>query len=272
LIPWALAALLAAGAAETQGSGVRIGDLPWTQAEQILTAERIVVLPLGAGSKEHGPHLTLRNDEILADYLADRVLKERPVAMLPTLTYAYYPAFLEYPGSVSLAADTQRDVVVQICRSIARYGPRRFYVLNTGISTVPPLKASLELLAREGVLLRYTDLHVAGQAAEARVRQQEAGTHADEIETSMLLYIRPDTVRMDRAVKDGLPYKPGPFVREPKEGAHYSASGVYGDATLASIEKGRAVVEGLVADLLGELDALRAAAVPPGSPRSPLVP
>lgn len=270
MIQCLLAALLAAGGAP--GPGVRIGDIPWTEAEQVLTPERIVVLPLGAGAKEHGPHLTLRNDEILAEYLAARVLKERPVAMLPTLGYGYYPAFLEYPGSVSLSSDTQRDVVVQICRSIARYGPRRFYVLNTGISTLAPLEASAQILAREGVLLRATDLHVAGHAAEETVRQQEAGTHADEIETSMLLYIRPEAVRMDRAVKDGLPYKPGPLVRVPRPGAHHSPSGVYGDATLATLEKGRVVVEGLVADLLRDLDALLGSPVPAGSPRSPVEP
>ena len=63
-----------------------------------------LVLPLGAASKEHGPHLLLRNDEILANYLGRRVLAERPVAMLPTLTYGFYPAFLEYPGSTSVSA------------------------------------------------------------------------------------------------------------------------------------------------------------------------
>ena len=82
-----------------------------------------MVLPLGAAAKEHGPHLLLRNDEILAEYYARRVVEARPVAVLPTLTYGFYPAFLEYPGSVSLSDDTQRDAVVEIVRSIARHGP-----------------------------------------------------------------------------------------------------------------------------------------------------
>jgi creatinine amidohydrolase len=262
----------ALAAALALASGVAIADLPWTEAERILTPDRLVVLPLGAGAKEHGPHLPLRNDEILATYLSDRVLKERPVALLPTLTYGHYPAFLDYPGSVSLSADTQRDVVVQICRSIARYGPRRFYVLNTGISTAPPLQAASDALAREGVLMRFTNLRVAGHEAEERVRRQPAGTHADEIETSMVLYMRPEVVRMDKAVKDGLPGATGPLSRTPKPGTHLSPSGVYGDATLATVEKGRAVVEGLVAALLGDLDRLAQEAVPPGDPRSPLVP
>jgi len=250
---------------------VSLSQISWTDAEALLTPDRVVVLPLGAGAKEHGPHLTLGNDEILADYFARRVRESRPVALLPTLTYGFYPAFLEYPGSVSLAAETQRDVVVQICRSIARYGPRRFYVLNTGVSTARPLAAAAERLAAEGILMAFTDISKAGKAAEDAVRQQKHGTHADEIETSMVLYMRPGAVRMDKAVADGGVPAPGPLRRSPaaKDGL-ISPSGVFGDPTLASWQKGERIAEGVLADVLKDLDALAAAPLPPGEPRSPL--
>src|SRR5260221_10001718 len=59
-------------------AGVRLGDMPWPEAEKLLGAERVVVLPLGAGSKEHGPHLLLGNDHLLADGRAAPVLQSRP--------------------------------------------------------------------------------------------------------------------------------------------------------------------------------------------------
>src|SRR5207247_1835349 len=158
--------------------GLRRRDGRWTEAEPYLTRDRVVVLPLGAGAKEHGPHLPLGNDQIQAEYFARRAVEARPVALLPTLTYGFYPAFLEFPGSVSLSSDTQREAVAQICRSIARYGPRRFYVLNTGISTVRPLAETAEGLSREGIRLRYTDLRVAGKAVEDATRAQTLGNHA----------------------------------------------------------------------------------------------
>ena len=262
----------ARGAGTAAGpAGVRLGDLTWMEAEQALTPDRVVVLPLGAAAKEHGPHLLLRNDQILADYHARRVVEARPVALLPTLTYGFYPAFLEYPGSTSLSFATQRDAVVEIARSVARHGPRRFYVLNTGVSTVRPLREAAEALAREGVLLRFTDVTVAGRAAENAVREQKMGTHADEIETSMLLYMAPGTVRMERAVADGLVEKRGPLTRDAGNAAgHFSPSGVFGDPTLASWQKGALVTEAVVADILAEIDALAAAPPPPGEPRSPL--
>ncbi len=252
-------------------AGVRLGGLAWTEAEKLLTAERIVVLPLGAGAKEHGPHLPLGNDQILAEYLANRVLAERPIALLPTLTYGFYPAFLEYPGSVSLAAATQRDAVVQIARSVARHGPRRLYVLNTGVSTARPLEAAAGVLAAEGILLRFTDVLAAGREAEESVRQQPRGTHADEMETSMVLYMQPAAVRMEKAVADGLTGATGPLTRDAANRAgHYSPSGVYGDATLATWQKGQVVTEAKLAHILRDLDALAAAPLPGGTPRSPL--
>ena len=262
-----LPARAAAGAAP----GRRLPDMPWTEAEGFLSKERIVVLPLGAASKEHGPHLLLRNDEILAEYYARRVVEARPVAMLPTLTYGFYPAFLEYPGSVSLSFDTQRDAVVEICRSIARYGPRRFYVLNTGVSTLRPLKATAERLAAEGILMRFSDPLRAGHEAEEAVKEQKFGTHADEIETSMILYMEPQAVRMEKATAGGDASTKGPLTRDAsnKDGL-YSASGVFGDARLATWQKGERVVEAAVRDILAEIDALAKEALPAGTPGSPL--
>jgi acetamidase/formamidase/creatinine amidohydrolase/Fe(II)-dependent formamide hydrolase-like protein len=252
-------------------AGVRLGDMPWTEAEKLLGPDRVVVLPLGAGSKEHGPHLLLGNDQLLADGLAARVLQSRPVALLPTLTYGFYPAFLEYPGSVSLSFETQRDVVMQVARSIARYGPRRFYVLNTGVSTARPLKAAAEALAGEGILMRFTDIVQAGGAAEAAVRKEKTGTHADEIETSLMLYLAPSSVRMEKAVADGLIEHAGPLTRDPASATgHVSPSGVFGDPTLADWRKGREVSEAIVSAVLADIDTLAAATPPPGTPRSPL--
>jgi creatinine amidohydrolase len=242
--------------------GVELAELTWLQAEEVLTADAIVVIPLGAAAKEHGPHLRLDNDFRMASYLERRVLEAADVVVPPTVNYHFYPAFLEYPGSTHLGFDTARDLVVDIVRSLAGYGPRRFYVLNTGVSTLRPLAASAEALAAEGILLRFTDiLEVAGEV-EKQIRQQERGTHADEIETSMMLYIAPDRVDMERAVRDDSARGTGGLTRKPDGPGTYSKSGVWGDATLATVEKGRVVVETTVEGILRDLEELRAAPLP----------
>jgi creatinine amidohydrolase len=259
----ALGALLAMSASDAQDSapkpkGVLLENLTWQEAEKILRPDTIIVIPVGAESKEHGPHLKLANDWIMAEYLKGEVLKKSDVVIAPTVNYNYYPAFVEYPGSTTLRLETARDLMLDICHSLARYGPRKFYALNTGVSTMRPLKLVQAELAVENIQFRFTDiLHVSGDA-EARVKKEEGGTHADEIETSMMLFIAPATVDMSKAVKDYHPADGG-LTRDPHGKGAYSASGVYGDATLATREKGEILVTAMVEGILKEIEELRKA-------------
>lgn len=254
-------------AAAPADKGILLEKLTWQEAEKVLTPDTVVVIALGAAAKEHGPHLRLQNDWLMAEYLKNRVLRNAAVVVAPTINYHFYPAFVEYPGSTSLRLETARDLVVDIVKGLARFGPRRFYIVNTGVSTVRPLKAAAEVLAGEGIVLRFTDLLVAIGEVEKKVAKQEGGTHADEIETSMMLYIAPETVDMAKAVKDyHLPKGTGPFRRNPDAPGIYSPTGSWGDPTLATREKGERVTEALVAAILREIGELKEM-VPPNAGR-----
>jgi creatinine amidohydrolase len=236
-------------------------DMTWVEAERALTRDAIVVIPIGAAAKEHGPHLRLSNDWVMADDLRRRLAARTQVVVAPIVGVSFYPAFVEYPGSVSLRLETARDVIIDVVRSFARHGPRRFYALNTGISTLRALGPAAEALAAEGVLLQYTDLGKALGPVEKELAKQEGGTHADEIETSIMLYIAPETVDMARAVKD---YRPGrgPLTRDPSGPGVYSPTGSWGDPTLATRDKGARLVQALVDALVGDIERLRAAPLP----------
>lgn len=238
--------------------GHYLQDLTWIEAESALAdPDCVVLVPLGAGAKQHGPHLRLDNDARMADYFARRLSALCEVIVTPTVTFGYYPAFVEYPGSIHLRLETARDLLVDICRSLAAFGPRRFYVLNTGVSTVRALEPAAAQLAGEGVVLRWTDvLEVGGERALA-VEEQVGGTHADESETSMMLYMDPTRVDMDKAVCDFHPGK-GPLTRRAGAAGVYSASGVYGDATLATRAKGAIIVEAMLEGMLRDIAGLRA--------------
>ncbi|NOT76470.1 MAG: creatininase family protein [Cyclobacteriaceae bacterium] len=236
--------------------------LPWTEARKMLTDTTIVVIPLGAESKEHGPHLQLRNDWLIAEYLKKRIAKDQSVVIYPTINYHYYPSFLEYAGSTSLRLETAYSTLVDICRAISEHGPKKIYILNTGVSTLVPLRIAKEILAQQGIQMTYTDiLNVAGEA-EKKIKKQSAGTHADEIETSMMLYIAPETVNMSLAAKD-IPVNDGPgplTLNSNNPNGRYSPTGIYGDATLATKEKGKVVIEAMVNGINAEIHSLRKAA------------
>src|SRR5215467_6691423 len=120
--------VLVAAARATQPArppGLALADLSWQEAEPALTPSTVVVIPLGAAAVEQGPHLKLNAGERLARHLASRVQAASSVVIAPPLTYHYFPAYAEYPGSTTLTQATARDVTVGVVESIARHGPKR---------------------------------------------------------------------------------------------------------------------------------------------------
>jgi len=238
---------------------VYLENLTWIEAESVLKEYDTVVFALGARTKEHGPHLQLNNDYLMAEYLKDRVAEQVPVVFLPTLQYGYYPAFLEYPGSVSLRTETFTNLILDICSSLHGYGIKKFYVLNTGVSTLRPLKKAAAELAGKGIHLHFLNILEVDNNLPPGLLKQEGGTHADEGETSMMLYIAPATVDMSKAVKeyDPRPDRPG-LTRDRHGKGSFSSTGTYGDPTLASREKGRIIVEATIKEIVKQIEDLLA--------------
>jgi uncharacterized protein (TIGR02246 family) len=155
-------------------------------------------------------------------------------------------------------------MTAEIVRSLARYGPRRFYVINTGTATTRAMEAAARALASEGILLRYTDFEARLRQASQTVAQQNVVGHADEIETSLMLYIDPSAVDMRSAARDLSPRPAGTLrlTRDRAAPGTYSPTGVWGDPTLATRDKGRIVTESLVSAVLQDIEDLRTAPLP----------
>jgi creatinine amidohydrolase len=254
---WVVLLLPLRGYPQTRTGSVEIENFTWVQAEEAIKKYTVVLIALGARTKEHGPHLPLKTDYIMAEYLKDRVEADVPVAVLPTIQYGYYPSFLEYPGSVSIQARTFKETIKDICQSMNGYGVRKFYVLNTGISTLRPLEEAAEELKSSGVILRYLNLADVDKTLPSGLLKQEGGSHADEAETSMMLYIAPEIVDMSKAVKDydSRPGRKG-LTRNPQGPGTYSPTGIWGDPTLATREKGRIIVEATVRTVIRQVQEL----------------
>lgn len=231
--------------------------LTWQEAERVLTPSTVVVIPMGAQAKEHGPHLKLNNDFVMAEYFKKRVLEAADVVIAPTINYGFYPAFVDYPGSTTVSLETARDTVISIVKTLAAHGPRKFYILNTGVSTIRALTPAAEALAKDGITMTFFSWSSIDDVDKTVLKQAE-GTHADEGETSMMLFIAPQSVDMTKAVKDiHPPNGTGPLRRAEGQPGRYSPSGSFGDPTLATREKGKILTEAAVAVMLREIAALR---------------
>jgi creatinine amidohydrolase len=109
-------------------AGWYLEHLTWKQAEPLLTGNALVVVPPGASAKEHGSYLPLNNDAIIAELLASKIVSRLQVVIAPNINCSFYLAFPEYPGSIGLIPSTARDMVIDICRSLAAFGPKQFYI------------------------------------------------------------------------------------------------------------------------------------------------
>lgn len=244
--------------------GVWLENLSWPEAKQKIDAQWPVIVPIGAMSKEHGAHLPLNTDFLLARELATRVAAELEVIIAPIISIGYYPAFVRYPGTQHLRPDTFQALLTDVFDKLVRDGVWNIAVVNTGVSTEAPLRIVVrEFYERTGVRVLTADIASLGKKTRA-LMQQKLGGHGDEAETSMILAIAPQAVRFDKAVVDygnalAAPrtvfYMPTIFDGDPATGPDYSVSGVRGDPTLATVEKGQAILADMAAELVAGLRA-----------------
>ena len=236
--------------------GAFIAHLSWSELERRVDTTAVAVLPIGAACKEHGLHLPLQTDLLQAEWLAGVLVQRANVLVWPTVTYGYYPAFAAYPGSVSLSRETFQRMVQEILRNIQHTGVRRVLILNTGISTIGPLQDILDTVSKDlhTILANVYDGPCYCKTAQA-IEEQPCGSHADELETSIVLAIDRQHVNLERAVAwtPATMAARGPFSRE-QHNPRFSPTGVWGDPTLASEQKGRRLLAAMVEDLLALLD------------------
>ena len=249
---------------------VFLEDISWTTARPLLGPDAVIVMPLGAASKEHGPHLPLSTDYIQASGLANKVALQRKVIITPAVNYGFYPAFLKYPGSTSTNFKTATDMVVQVVRSLSGYGPKRFYIINVGVSTTPTLEAGAKILAEEGILLFYSRYDRASfDNAEKVFRTKTYNGHADELETSNVISLRPDLVNMSKAVNDSsMKNKKGNMAPIEVEGGNLNTSGINGYAALGTKEKGLKNMASFAGELIKEIDSVTTCALPVAADRT----
>jgi creatinine amidohydrolase len=232
-----------------------VEHLNWAEVARRIGDGVAAILPIGAAAKQHGLHLPLNTDRIQAEWLAVRLAESIDALIWPTLTYGHYPAFVEYAGSTSLSAPLFEAMVQQIASGILGHGCRALLVLDTGISTKAPVERALARLGTGNTLhLRIHDGPRYRRAA-ADLAEQRHGSHADELETSLMLALAPHLVDMSRAeASPPLTQEvPGRLTPTDTASPNYSRSGSFGDPTLATAEKGAVLLKAMLDDLNEQL-------------------
>jgi creatinine amidohydrolase len=239
-----------------QRPGAILSDLTWPEVEPWL--RRVVIIPIGAAAKEHGPHLPMSTDAIVADALARRLADMLPVLVAPTITLGYYPVFRDFAGSQHLRAETFVAVVEDVLTGFIRQGAIHLLLLNTGVSTEAPLSLVVQkVFDNTSVRVAIADLRGLGHGAGSLL-SQKGGGHADERETALMMALAPNLVRLDRAPVFAEPAAhKSPGFRYPirfstdsdAETPDHWPTGTSGEPQLATLAKGEAILAAILADL-----------------------
>jgi creatinine amidohydrolase len=231
-----------------------VAGLTWDRIGQRLRDGAAAILPIGAGAKQHGLHMPMATDQVFADHFARALAKEIDALIWPTLTYGAYPAFVSYTGSVSLSSATFQAVVTEIADALISFGAQRVLILDTGLSTIAPIDAAIGA-SSDPSLIRHLKVFAGPRFLQTahQLQEQPYGSHADEMETSLMLVIAPELVDMARATPSPVSAtgpSPGALSPDDPSSPNYAPSGSFGDPTLASVEKGSRLLAAILEDLL----------------------
>lgn len=274
-------------------------DLTWPEVNEAVAMGKVILLPVGS-TEQHGRHLPLDVDNLLATGVCLEAGRRRPgrILVAPTIPYGFNIHAMDFPGTIHVASDHFIEFCLDVVKSFAYHGFKRIVIVDGHGSN----EHLLEFVGRRAVL--ETDALVASFMWWNMLRADPAflpsvresvfpggAAHACEIETSLYLHLCPEKVRMELA-EDGFTFHnqhgatgfrwfdafgAGP-VRLVEWTSSYTPSGVVGQPTLATAAKGARILDEAVRHLLAWADEFHAYqggprvshhATPPSSPLPP---
>jgi creatinine amidohydrolase len=226
-----------------------------TSAELEARSERLVVVPVGA-IEQHGPHLPLETDTLLAAAVAKAIVERTPGTLLgPTLELGCSSHHSSFPGTLSLRAETFVGLVVDLGRSLARAGIT-VVLLNAHGGNRAQLDVALTELSVEGIrayAFTYWQMLEDVVVDELGEAGRNACGHACALETSLMQHLHPDRVRTSEIPAGGTPPSwPDPHMfsrdalRVVRPFDEIRSDGVIGRPSLATPELGRRLFDAAV--------------------------
>lgn len=236
----------------------------WPEIKEVVKQQPVVVLPVGS-VEDHGRHLPLDVDNFLIGSICEEAARrmDGEMLLLPPVSYGFEEHHMDFPGTIDISMEHLLHFVLDITRSVAHHGFNRILLADGHGSNMPilDLVARRTVLETEALCGAFIWPSLARDVIEEVRESEKPGgmAHACELETSVYLYLDGSRVQMDEAEKEiGLP--PSRFIwmdlmdSSPvllmDRWTRFSKSGVVGDPTLASKEKGRKVFEAVVQSLI----------------------
>lgn len=254
---------------------VWLQELTWEDVAEYLKEDDIIIFPVGS-TEQHGPAGPLGVDSYAAIALAEDAATQAGVLVAPPLWFGDSPHHLDFPGTISLRAETLRAVTQDVIRSLARNGFKKFIVINGHKgANLPALKIACRELHQEelgDVLISLVDPMFLGKGI-AHIKEA-VEHHAGELEISHVWYKHPHLINPEKLTQEAVDLEPAlsPFVHKDlfgggedtieifynsKEQKAFAPKGSYSDSSKASPEKGKQYHDYLVKNLVTYIQWLR---------------
>lgn len=253
-------------------------EMIWYEIKEAVEQERVALLPV-ATYEDHGPHLPVDVDVVLCTEICRRAAARIPseVVLVPPVPHGYSPHHMDFHGTITIRWDTFINYVKDVCCSLAYHGFKRILIINGHGSNTSPLDlaARLTIIEYGGKVLCASANHWGMSTLKKvspAIRTSDYGgtSHGCEYETSLYLALKPHLVDMSKAVDERTPLSAS-FKSDLLAGSHpdgadarlvpywssVTASGVMGDATKATKEKGEQFLEAAIQGVIELVRELR---------------
>jgi creatinine amidohydrolase/Fe(II)-dependent formamide hydrolase-like protein len=234
-------------------------QLTWKEVDERLKIVDTAILPCGA-IEQHGPHLPVDIDYYDAVYLADKVAaacSDPKPLVLPPIPYGVSYHHEDFKGTLSVTNDSLARFVYDIGISLAKNGIKKIIILNGHGDNAPTLSYAAQMINRDAEIFVCVDTGETSDIDTYKLIETHNDIHAGEIETSTTLAVRPEVVQMDQAVKETLNFGSDYLDYTSDRGVAWyvrtkkiSESGVMGDPTKATAEKGEKMWEIMITHLV----------------------
>jgi creatinine amidohydrolase len=231
-----------------------LDELSTKEAAVAAKEGKVVIFPIGS-VEEHGDHLPLCTDSVQPEYVALEVARQTDCLVAPPFRYGILNAGRNFPGSLTIQFDTLYSVAKDILSELSRNGFNRIIVLSghAGSSHMVALRLAAQSVVRQNVeangkqrtrIMVLSDYDFASELA-AKYASPKDG-HAGTIETARVMAIRPDLIK-GAGVPSFTEMPRFEVVAHPEQ---YFPSGVHGDPTAASAEKGQKINQYVVEQVI----------------------
>ncbi|MEM4141215.1 MAG: creatininase family protein [Nitrososphaeria archaeon] len=245
---------------------ILLSEMSWPEVKEALKTTDIVIVPIGS-IEQHGPALPLKTDAYIAEKVAEMAAEKVYAIVAPTICFGFSDHHMAFPGTISINEENLIYLIFNVCRSLSIHGFKKIVILNAHGGNHSAIHAAMYKLKKEEKIgVYFVDIFSLVSDVVNNIFSKPI-YHADDFETSIMMALGIE-VKKENLVKEvavtNIPeyfkiefLSQAPTIKMPVYFEEFTKSGVIGDPTSASREKGQRILDIILDRLIDFLEKLK---------------